>query len=519
MKFAEAFKFQPRTVAKIAGAAICLADSTEQQHVLAAAGHMKISPTIFSPEIMELRELKTFEFIVADQLIAQELVLLFEHHEVDGNGISPAIIAATRQESVPSSLPAHLECNFDGILQFPMTAEEISKHLSVIMFPPCAFAQRYSAAWKELRLNRRIVRSVTAGVSIASATAPDLPLVYVNPAFEEMTGYSRAEVQGRNCRFLEGHERNQPALAIVRDALSNRRKGIAVLKNFRKDGTPFWNELSLSPILDDDGQLTHYVGIQTDVTKRVELEIALRESEKLAAVGRLASSIAHEINNPLTSVMNLSYLAQSTECSQETKDYLATAERELKRVKLITEQSLRFFRQSTRAQSTSPAELLEPILDLYQSHASNARVTTSLREQPCRPVVCMESEIRQVLSNLVSNAIYAMKEHGGKLSIGSRETKARGRGREGVLFTVADNGTGMSAETLSCIYKAFYTTKGIGGTGLRLWISCEIIERHRGNIRVRSTRRAGASGTVFQLFLPFQGIASQREIEDISRFS
>ena len=107
--------------------------------------------------------------------------------------------------------------------------------------------------------------------------------------------------------------------------------------------------------------------------------------------------------------MNLTYLALGTDCSQATKDYLATADRELRRVKLITEQSLRFFRQSTKAQFTSSTELLEPILDLYQSHASNARVTTNLKERPSRSIVCMESEIRQVLSNLVSHAIYAMQ--------------------------------------------------------------------------------------------------------------
>ena len=215
--------------------------------------------------------------------------------------------------------------------------------------------------------------------------------------------------------------------------------------------------------------------------------------------------------------MNLNFLALSTDCSQETKNYLMTADRELKRVKLITEQSLRFFKQSTKAQSTSPSELLDPILDLYQSHASNAGVTTDVRERPSRLLICMESEIRQVLSNLVSNAIYAMQEHGGKLSVRSRECTMRGNGREGVLFTVADTGTGMSAETLSCIYKAFFTTKGIGGTGLGLWISCEIIERHRGTIEVRSSQRPGASGTVFQLFLPYEGIASKTEVADLSR--
>jgi two-component system sporulation sensor kinase C len=519
MKFADVYELEPKKLIARSGAAICLADPKDQQHVVAASVRMNILSTLFSAESEALEHLQTCEFIVADQPVAEELVLRFDKGAIVCEGIRPAIVAVMRKNPKFVAMSTQMACNFDGILHLPMTPTQISTRLSVIMYAHSAFAKRYNAEWKELGLNRRIFQSITAGISVASATLPDFPLVYVNPAFEEMTGYSRAEVQGHNCRFLEGSERNQPALAVIRDALSNRRKGVAVLKNFRKDGTPFWNELSLSPISDANGQLTHYVGIQTDVTARVDLELALRESEKLAAVGRLASSIAHEINNPLTSVMNLIYIAERTDCSQETKDQLAIADRELRRVKLITEQSLRFFRQSTKAQSTSPTELLEPLLDLYESQARNAGVKTILKERPCQSIVCMESEIRQVLSNLISNAIYAMQERGGTLAIRSRETKGWGQGLSGILFTVADNGTGMSAETLSCIYKAFFTTKSIGGTGLGLWISCEIVERHRGIIKVRSTQRPGASGTVFQLFLPYQGIASQREINDISSFS
>ena len=342
MKLADAYEVESKNGVAKAGAAICLSNLLEQQHVMNAASAMKISPTTFSAQTHDTRYLRAFEFIVADEHIAQKLLSLFEEHQEGEDGMSPALIAVTRLDTEePAKAPA-IDFNFDGILQFPMTPAEISSQLSVIMYAHSAFAKRYSSAWRELRLNRRIFGSVTAGISVASTTLPDLPLVYVNTAFETMTGYSRLEVQGRNCRFLGGNERSQPALAIVRDALRNRRKGVAVLKNFRKDGTPFWNELSLSPIVDDEGELTHYVGIQTDVTQRVDLEMALRESEKLAAVGRLASSIAHEINNPLTSVMNLIYLAQGSESLQDAMGYLSAADRELKRVKLITEQSLRF---------------------------------------------------------------------------------------------------------------------------------------------------------------------------------
>ena len=491
------------------GAAICIENLVDRCRVVEAVGGIGIASTVLSPQKLEIAVLKQFDVIIADEERAHEIDFLFAEREDIGEGLNPAIVAVLRSDPEHH---AQSHSDFDGLLTFPMTASRIAECLTVVMHAHRAFARRYRSAWQELHLNRRIFHSVTAGISVADASLPDMPLIYVNPAFEAMTGYSRAEVQGKNGRFLEGDERNQPGLTVIRDAVKNRRKGVAVLKNFHKDGTPFWNELSLSPISNSDGELTHFVGIQTDVTRRVELETALRESEKLAAVGRLASSIAHEINNPLASVMNLIYIAERTESLQEAKEYLAIADRELRRVKLITEQSLKFLRQSSRPQPTDPIELLDSTLDLYQTHARNAGVVTERKERASEPIVCMDSEIRQVLTNLVSNAIYAMQERGGRLIVRSREATQWRTGATGILFTVADTGIGMSSETLKHIYKAFFSTKSIRGTGLGLWISQEIVERHHGQLRVRSSQRMGGAGTVFQLFLPYAGISCSEMI-------
>jgi two-component system sporulation sensor kinase C len=234
----------------------------------------------------------------------------------------------------------------------------------------------------------------------------------------------------------------------------------------------------------------------------MDLEAALRQSEKLAAVGRLASSIAHEINNPLESVMNLVYLAQGTECSLETKQYLAAVDLELRRMKLITEQALRFSRQSTRPQAVSCTELLDSVLDLYQSRLANSGVSVDRRELPNAMLLCMESEIRQVLNNLVSNAIDAMHGKGGRLLIRTRNATDWRTGTRGISITLADTGSGISPETMKSIYDAFYTTKGIGGSGLGLWISKEIVKRHKGRLVARSIQQEGRTGTVFSLFLP-----------------
>ena len=369
---------------------------------------------------------------------------------------------------------------------------------------------------EELRLNRNIFKSVTSGISIANAQLPDMPLTYVNPAFEVMTGYSIEEVEGRNCRFLQMDHTNQPGLTLIREALAAKREATAVIQNYRKDGSAFWNELLLSPIYNRDGELTHFVGIQHDVTERIEFENALRESEKLAAVGRLASAIAHEINNPLEAVMNLLYLAQVTDSAIEARQYVEQADREVQRIKLITAQSLRFYKQSTAPQAGTCADLRSSILDLFGPRLANFHIPLETRIRTGRHIVCLESEIRQVLSNLITNGIDAMKSTGGRLLIRAREGTDWASGATGITITVADTGTGMSAETLQHLYKAFYTTKGAAGTGLGLWISHEIVRKHAGRLRVRSRQLPGRSGTVFQLFLPFQSVSSMDNLAPIA---
>ncbi len=459
--------------------------------------------------------------IVADEAAAIRLSASFfkeqTEHRVAILGIRPAAPTGTNPPEVSDTsasadrddtpvAPAgpHPGSLLDGILLLPESPERIALQLGAVLDAHRASARRFDATLEELAMNRRIFQSISSGITVADATLPDLPLTYANPAFEAMTGYSFGEIQGRNCRFLQGSERDQPGIIAIREAIATGGKSVTVVKNFRKDGTAFWNELSLSPICNRDGRVTHFVGIQNDVTARVEFEEALRESEKLAAVGRLAASIAHEINNPLESVMNLVYLAQRAENPDEVTQYLDTADKELQRVKLIASRSLRFYKQSTRAQPVSCTELIGSVLDVHQSRLHTHGVTVERRDRCDCSIVCMDSEIRQVLNNLVSNAIDALHGAPGRLLVRSREATEWSSGARGVVISIADTGTGISPDTMKNVYKAFYTTKGIGGTGLGLWISSEIVERHHGRLLVRSTQRPGKTGTVFQLFLPNQ---------------
>ncbi len=257
------------------------------------------------------------------------------------------------------------------------------------------------------------------------------------------------------------------------------------------------------PMREIDGSITGIIALGVDATDRKNALDALLNTEKLAAVGRLAASIAHEINNPLSSVTNLLYLAKHSSDLAEMHGFLDTAERELRRVSVISNQTLRFHRQSTKQQAIRSEELFESVLSIHQGRLINSSIEVRRQFQAQAPITCFDGEIRQVLNNLVGNAIDAMQASGGTLFVRTREGRNWQTDVKGITLMVADTGTGMNGEVLERIFEPFFTTKGIGGTGLGLWICMEIVNRHHGFLRVKSSLRKGRSGTVFTLFLPF----------------
>ncbi len=234
---------------------------------------------------------------------------------------------------------------------------------------------------------------------------------------------------------------------------------------------------------------------------------ALIESEKLAAVGRLASSMAHEINNPLEAITNLLYLCRSRALVPDVQEWLEQADLELRRISLIANQSLRFHRQSTNPQEVSCISLFNPTLDLYESRLRNARITVEKRKRAKELIVCYEGDIRHVLSNLITNAIDSMPT-GGRLLVRTREGTDWASGRKGVFLTIADTGKGIDADTQKRMFEAFFSTKGNNGAGLGLWMSSQIVQRHEGTLTIRS--RTGA-GTVAVIFLPLMARLAREE--------
>lgn len=270
----------------------------------------------------------------------------------------------------------------------------------------------------------------------------------------------------------------------------------------------YWT-VNYYPVYAADGSVRAITAASLEITAQKRAEMALLQSEKLAAVGRLASSISHEINNPLEAVTNLLYLAVSNDhLPEDVRKYLETAQEELARVAQIATQALRFHRQAALPSWVSTADLMSSVKDLYQGRLANTHITVATRYTATRPVLCFENDIRQVLSNLIANAIDAMRS-GGRLTLRTHDATDWKTGRRGVRLTVADTGRGIPRAVRSRLFEAFYTTKEMNGTGLGLWISQGIAGRHEGRLCVRSCDASGRSGTVFTLFLPEQFQVSQ----------
>jgi signal transduction histidine kinase len=235
-------------------------------------------------------------------------------------------------------------------------------------------------------------------------------------------------------------------------------------------------------------------------------EEAIRNSERLAVAGRMAATIAHEINNPLEAVTNILYLlAQKEPLSESGRKYVQAAEEELRRVGQITRTTLGLYRERDVAVApVNISELLESILVLYNRRLLTLGVKVERRFETPGMVMGVAGELRQVFSNLIANAMDALTASGTKLIVHVRDSRdRRALGRHGVRVDIADDGAGMNRETRANLFQPFFTTKGTKGTGVGLWVSRGIIAKHGGSMRLRSNT-GERHGTCFSVFLPGQ---------------
>jgi signal transduction histidine kinase/CheY-like chemotaxis protein len=261
-----------------------------------------------------------------------------------------------------------------------------------------------------------------------------------------------------------------------------------------------WFHYQIYP-LPDEGIIMY----ARDITEKRKTEEALKKSEQLAAAGRLAASIAHEINNPLEAVTNLLYLANmDSNVTGNTRHLLETADRELRRLSHIAARSLKFYRQHTAPILSSLEELIESVLFFYETEIIMREIRLERRYHAAPQVLYHPGEFRQVITNLIGNALDALSRHG-RLVVGVQPS-SDAAGRQGVAVTVADNGCGMDREMLDRLFHPFATTKGEAGTGLGLWVSKGILDKHHTKISVRSRRD---TGTVFRLFVPMDATVGE----------
>ncbi len=371
-----------------------------------------------------------------------------------------------------------------------------------------SIARQKSKAEKIAEENRsRLAAIVESSEDAIFSKTLDGTITSWNQSAQKLYGYTAGEIIHRNVKVLAGKDKQQEIDDILRKLSRGERIEHYETQRVTRSGAKVDVSLSISPLFDPEGKIIGAATIARDITARKLSEEVLRKTEKLAAAGRLAATIAHEINNPLEAVTNLLYLlSRNTSLDDKARNHLALAEKELERVVHMSRQTLGFYRDSSSPVPIKVTHILDDVLELYKRKLQAKSIEVQKQYAVRIEVIAFAGEIRQVFSNLIANAIDAITGPGSlKLKV-TQSREWRNSHMRGVRVTLADSGSGISPEQRLKLFEPFYTTKKEVGTGLGLWLSKEIIQKHQGSIRVRSSVRPGRSGTVFSVFLPARAI-------------
>jgi PAS domain S-box-containing protein len=339
------------------------------------------------------------------------------------------------------------------------------------------------------------------------ACDPEGNVVFMNRIAEQLTGWTEKEADGVPLSkvFVILNQRTRAAVESPVELVRQSGKIVGLANHtvlVSKDRTEFHIDDSAAPILDANSRMIGIVLVFRDISERQTAELALMRAEKLASAGRLAAAIAHEVNNPLEGLVNLIYLARGEEDLKKIRQHLTEADRELQRIAHITRQSLGFYRETSSAGLFRPDVVTREVFDFYSSRAANSRVSLHMNISTEQKVFGNPGELRQVLSNLLANSLDACAE-GDAICVRVRAARSVcDPAVPGVRISLVDTGCGVPPENLSRIFEPFFTTKKDTGTGLGLWVSRELIEKHGGRLNVRSSVSGRRSGTVFTVFLP-----------------
>jgi PAS domain S-box-containing protein len=338
-----------------------------------------------------------------------------------------------------------------------------------------------------LALRDRAISSTSEGICITDPHQPGNPLIYINAGFERLTGYSREETLGRTCSFLQGPHTNPDTVAKIRAAIQEERECVAELLNYRKDGSPFWNRLAITPVRNAQGQVTHFIGLQSDITERKEMERMKDE---------LVSTVSHELRTPLASLRGFTELMlKRTFPADKQREFLRIIHNEsLRLTDLINDfldlQRIEAGRQTYDFEDLALPPLLREAVTVFSSGDGQHQLLIDAPDS--LPLVRVDTaRLRQVLTNLLSNAM-KFSPQGGAVTIGARVEG------DALKVWVKDQGVGIPSEAQQHLFSKFFRvdnrdTRSIGGTGLGLALVKEIVKAHGGRVWVESTVGKGST--------------------------
>jgi PAS domain S-box-containing protein len=370
-------------------------------------------------------------------------------------------------------------------------------------------------AEQALRKSEQRYKFLTESIDdVYTAMDDDLRYTYWNKRAEEITGFGAGMVLGKTRMELFGESAEVKKADDVAMKVIRTRQPMEYEIEREVDGEKHYYYSRVFPA--EEG----ITSITSDITARKRAQEELLKSEKLASVGRMAATIAHEINNPLASVMNVLYLADKTEkLPEEAHHYIEMADAELNRIAHITRQSLGFYRESSKPVLMSVNEMLDSVVELLRSRIEAKQAVIERQSNGDVKLTAVAGELRQVFSNLLVNSLDAIEE-GGRIRMRVAYVTGPGSGQRSVRVTIADNGKGISAASKQRLFEPFYTTKGAIGTGLGLWVSKQIIDNHAGSIRARSAVEGAVNGvgrgTVFTVTLPVEPAKARGRTEAVA---
>lgn len=364
-------------------------------------------------------------------------------------------------------------------------------------------------AMADIELRNIAIANVTSGVTIADARQPDLPLIYVNQGFLDITGYTAREAVGRSCRFLQGDDRDQPALDELRDALREARPCVVQLRNYRKDGSLFYNELHLSPVRNEEGELTHFVGIQLDVTEQVRARESLerseeryrqaleREKELNEIKTRFISMVSHEFRTPMTGIRSSAALLRKfgEKLGEEKRvRHLSNIELSLKRMNRLLDDVLFFSRAEADKLQVSlkpidPGAYFPKLIDSLAPIFPGRQIHFASTLPPGEKYLLDEHLLDHIFHNLVGNAL---KYSAAEMPVSCKVDRKTDR----IEFTVTDSGIGIPERDQAKLFEAFHRAGNVGtrqGTGLGLNIALRAVELLHGTLSFHSRQDEGST--------------------------